>query len=332
MTVDSILQRLVLDPLADVQAHSLLDWAMGNFYAFTLVLFRMSGMLTTGPVFGQSLVPPNIRALLVLTLSLLLTPTLGDQLQLGFSRLDNNGDKRLSRDEVPDALRDHFDSLLTRAGKEADDSLTVAEYSPKLQVPSTILDFAWVGVGEFSLGLVLGLGVLIILSGLQMAGEIIDQQTGLSLGEISNPGFNIEASFTGQTLFMLAVTLLLIMEPTGLHLMMISAMVETFQTLPVGEAFISPATIDLLRDLVHQSLVLGVQVAAPLLAVMSLVALTMGFLGHTVPQINVLVVGFPVRAVVSLLVLSMCMTGIGRTVIDVVPAVIDSLRSSLTGL
>jgi flagellar biosynthetic protein FliR len=93
----------------------------------------------------------------------------------------------------------------------------------------------------------------------------------------------------------------------------------------VGEAFVSLPLIDLLRDLVHQSLILGVQVAAPLLASMSLVALTMGFLGHSVPQINVLVVGFPIRAAVSLLVLTSSLTGITRTVIDIVPATIDAL-------
>jgi flagellar biosynthetic protein FliR len=330
--VDAILNRLLVEPFADVHARTLLELAMGNFYAFTLVLVRMSGLMTIGPVFGQSMVPANIRVLLVLTLSLLLTPTLGDQSQLGFHRLDANHDHRLARDEVPESLQAHFDSLLNRAGKTSEETLAPAEYAPRLKVPSTIVDFAWVGIGEFALGLVLGLGVLIILSGLQVAGELIDQQTGISLGEISNPGFNIEASFTGQTFYMLAVTLLLVMEPTGLHLMMISAMVETFQTLPVGEAFINPATIDLLGDLVHQSLVLGVQVAAPLLATMSLLALTMGFLGHTVPQLNVLVVGFPVRAVMSLFVLSLGLTGVGRSVVDVVPAVIDALRTSLTGL
>ena len=74
--------------------------------------------------------------------------------------------------------------------------------------------------------------------------------------------------------------------------------------------------IDLLRDLVHQSLVLGLQIAAPLMAAMSLVALTMGFLGHSVPQINVLVIGFPVRALMSLTVLMASLSGVARLVVD----------------
>jgi len=111
---------------------------------------------------------------------------------------------------------------------------------------------------------------------------------------------------------------------------MISALVETFQTLPVGEAFVSVSAIDYLRDLVHLSLVLAVQVAAPMLAIMSLVALTMGFLGHTVPQINVLVVGFPIRALANMLILLLTFSGAARLVVDLVPTVIDNMRGILT--
>jgi flagellar biosynthesis protein FliR len=106
---------------------------------------------------------------------------------------------------------------------------------------------------------------------------------------------------------------------------------ETFRSIPLGQAFVTTQAIDLLRDLVHQSIVLGLQIAAPLLAAMSLVALTMGFLGHSVPQINVLVVGFPIRASTSLLVLVASVSGIARHVSDVVPQVIDSLRQALAG-
>ena len=84
---------------------------------------------------------------------------------------------------------------------------------------------------------------------------MIDQQTGLSLGQIANPSLNITGSATGQFLFLFATTILLVMRPTGYHLAMLSALVETFHSLPLGEAFVTTSAIDLLRDLVHQSIV-----------------------------------------------------------------------------
>ena len=330
--MDALLNRLLTDPLSQLTIRQFLELAMQHFYAFTLVLVRMSGLMAIGPLFGQSFVPVNIRVLLVLVMSILITPTLHGQSGAGFRRLDDDRNNRLSRSEVPLPLRDRFDRLLERAGKHQDAELTRDEFQAPLRIPSTVLDYAWIGVGEFALGLVLGLGVLIILSGLQLAGELIDQQTGLSLGEISNPGLEVTGSITGNFLFLLGTAVMLIMEPTGGHLLIISALVETFQTLPVGDAFVSTETVGLLRDLVHQSLVLGIQVAAPLIAMMSLVALTMGFLGHSVPQINVLIIGFPIRALVSLMVLGLTFSGASRMIVDSVPAVIDEIRHTLTSL
>lgn len=309
--------------------------AMQHFYVFTLVLVRISGLMVVGPVFGQRIVPGNVRVLLIFAMAVVVTPTLKSQTTAGFKRLDVNGDGELVREEVPDQLRKRIDRQLRRAGKDPGEALTQAEYewhTYHLRVPRTPADYAWTASSEFALGLALGLGVMIVLSGLQLAGELIDQQTGFSLGEISNPGLEINGSITGQFLFLFGVTLLLTAEPFNGHLLLVGSLVETFQTLPVGEATLTNSTYDLLITLVHQSLVLGIQVAAPLLAVMSLVALTMGFLGHTVPQLNILVIGFPIRTSISLLVIAMTLTGAADLIVEAVPETIDAVRRSISGL
>jgi flagellar biosynthetic protein FliR len=307
----------------------LLQTATLQFYAFTLVLVRMSGLMIIGPALGTSAVPINIRIFLVLVLSMLITPTLNNHSQTMFQRLDQNGDHLLSRDEIPDSMRDRFDRRAAELQRSNTATLSEAEFKTELKLPATLVNYLLVIIGELSLGFVLGLGVRTVLSGLQLAGQMIDQQAGLALAEVFNPGFNTNTSISGTFLFMFGVTVFLLMEPVGGHLMMVSAIIETFQTIPIGEAFISVTVVELLRDLVHQSLVLAIQVAAPLLAGMSLVALAMGFLGHTVPQINVLIIGFPIRAVTNLLILSLTLSGAARVVVDVIPKVIDHLRSVL---
>ncbi len=323
--MNSLLDRLAVAPIHDQALRLLMQGALTQFYAFTLVLVRLSGLMIVGPLFGERIVPTNLRVLLVLALGFLITPAVHDHSRLLFDRFDANHDGRLTADEVPESLRPRYESLLEKAGKDEKAGLTQSEFQSTLRPARTILEYGRVAICELALGFSLGLGVFTILSGFLLGGDLIDQQTGLSLGQIADPSLNITGSVTGQFLFQFAVTVLLVMQPTGYHLTMMSAIVSTFQTLPLGEAFVSLPTIDLLRDLVHQSLVLGVQVGAPLLASMSLVALTMGFLGHSVPQINVLIVGFPVRAGVSLLVLTASLTGIARAVVDLVPTTIDAI-------
>lgn len=327
--MEDLVHRLLLEPSSQLTYRQLLEAALGQFYAFTLVVVRMSGLMVVGPIFGQSLVPANVRVFIVLAVSLLVAPTLVDQPKLAFRKLDIDRNAHLVRSEIPDHLLARYDALVERTNRAADDGLTESEFRFTLRAPSSVLEYAWIAAGEFGIGLVLGLGVLTILSGMQLSGEMIDQQTGTAIGEIANPALDINGSVTGQFLFLFAVTVLLLMEPTGYHLILMSALVQTFQTLPVGDAFVSTTAVELLRDLVHESLVLGVQVAAPILATMSLVAITMGFLGHTVPQINVLVIGFPVRAVINLLILAITLSGAAEVVIDVVPTAIDRLYHAL---
>ena len=198
-------------------------------------------------------------------------------------------------------------------------------------LPRTELDYACAAAGELALGFALGLGVFTILSGLQIAGELIDQQAGTALAGVFDPQSGLASSPSSRILCLLGATVFLCMPPMNGHLLMVAALVETFQTMPPGGADVSSDAIELLRDLVHQSLVLGLQVAAPVLATMSLVALSMGFLGRTVPQMNVFIVGFPIRVLLTLLVLALTFTGASQVLVDLVPATIDQLRFALAG-
>ena len=330
IAANHLLEFADLDRLSQLLPDLLLQTAMRHFYAFTLVLVRMSGLMIVGPVFGTPVVPANIRILLVLVMSILITPTLYDHSRLMFDRLDRNHDGLLTREEIPDNLHGRFDRLAGDAAGRPNIALTENQFALEVQVPRTIVNYVWVVSGEFALGFVLGLGVITVLSGLQLAGQIIDQQAGLALAEVFNPGFDTNTSISGTFLFLFGITVFLMIEPMNGHLMMTAALIETFQTFPIGEAYVSTTAVELLRDLVHQSLVLAVQIAAPLLAGMSLVALAMGFLGHTVPQINVLIIGFPIRAMTNLVILSLTLSGAARTIVDVVPKVIDHLSNALT--
>src|SRR4029077_2754046 len=203
-----------------------------------------------------------------------------------------------------------------QAGKSSDDGLTAEEFHPPLPLPRTLFEYSWLAFVEFAVGIALGLGVMTIVSGLQMAGSLIDAQIGVSMGSVFNPEFETDASLSGELLHQLGLVIFLIV---GGHHLMVSALIDTFQTLPVGYAWISPPAIELLSDLVHQSLVLAVQISAPVMGMMAVVGLAMGFLGHTIPQINVLVVGFPVRTLVGLMVLGLAAPGIAEALAHKLP-------------
>ena len=89
---------------------------------------------------------------------------------------------------------------------------------------------------------------------------------------------------------------------------------------------------DLAIRLVHQSLLLAVQVVAPVLALMSLVTLVTGILGRSMPETNLLVAAMPARVLVSLLILGLAVSGAARSVVDAVPAVLEQVGDSLVSV
>ncbi|MEO1995524.1 MAG: flagellar biosynthetic protein FliR [Planctomycetaceae bacterium] len=322
----AFLEQLVSNTLQDGLAREVLQWQMERFLTFTLVLVRISGLMVIGPLFGQRAIPGSIRILLVFTTALLVTPLIEVQSRKGAERLDVNQDGQISQSEVPESLRDIIDDLRRNSGLPPDSPLPVASFHLPQHSVRSVVDYAAVAVNELSLGLVLGLGVLIVMTGVQLAGELIDQQTGIALGDVFNPGFEMNGSATGQLMFMLSTLILLLVDG---HVLMLLSLMETFQLLPLGGAHLSQATIQEVVLLLQPSLILAVQVAAPMLATMSLVALAMGFLGHTVPQINVLVVGFPVRAMINIAVLAFTLSGMSANLVSLLPGLIRSLSDLL---
>ncbi|HEY3965766.1 MAG TPA: flagellar biosynthetic protein FliR [Planctomycetaceae bacterium] len=327
--MDSLLSNLPLDALRSPDIAHLLQGATGAFIAFTLVVTRMSGMVIQGPMFGHPNIPLQVRVFLVLAMSLVITPVLiGTSRQQTFQALDRNGDGELTVAESPHSLAAPVAKLLERARKHPDAGLTVDEFFLTFPVPESLFEYAWLILIEFALGIALGLGVSMIVAGLQMAGSLIDQQIGMSMGSVFNPEFQTDASLSGEMLNQLGLAVFLI---AGGHHLMVSALVDTFQTMPVGYAWVSVDVIELLSDFIHQSLVLAVQISAPIMAMMALVGLAMGFLGHTIPQLNVLVVGFPVRTLAGLFMMGLIFPAIAEALARVLPGGIEQLRQALLG-
>lgn len=327
--MDAFLHNFTLQPFTDAWLEQALTGSTQYFVAFALVMIRMSGLVMIGPVFGHPDIPLQIRVLLVVALSLLVTPgLLGVESSETFRRFDQNHDGRLVEEELPPSMHGLFTEQLERAGRNPGDALTTGEFRVGLPLPRSLADLTWLAVAEFGLGLALGLGVLTIAAAMQLGGYLIDQQTGISLGEVFNPELDTSSSLTAETLYWVGTVVFLIV---GGHVLVVTSLMDTFQSLPVGYAVVSQSVVELLSNLVHQSLSLAIRVSAPIMVTMSLVGLSMGFLGHTIPQINILVVGFPIRMIVGLTIVGLSLTTIGDIISNQFPTTISELKSSLVG-
>jgi len=168
--------------------------------------------------------------------------------------------------------------------------------------PGTTLNYLVLVGNEALVGLLLALGVNLLFAGVQVAGQIIGQMSGLQVAEVFSPEFDGGVPVFSQILFYVALAVFVIL---GGHRMTMEALLDTFAAMPPGTARLSSTTTETLTELLAQSFALGIRAAAPAMVALLLTTLVLGLIGRTLPQLNIMSLGFGLSSLVTLCVLSM---------------------------
>lgn len=152
---------------------------------------------------------------------------------------------------------------------------------------------------ETMVGLLIGGVVLLLFIAVQLAGQLVDIQVGFAIVNIIEPTTGESASLLGNFLFLLAMILFLLVDG---HHMVIGALFRSYEMLPLGEAALRGPVFHLYDRLASDLFVIGLRLAAPVIAVLFIAEVAMGIVARTVPQINVFIVGFPLRIALGLFI------------------------------
>ncbi|MCZ6836559.1 MAG: flagellar biosynthetic protein FliR [Planctomycetota bacterium] len=145
---------------------------------------------------------------------------------------------------------------------------------------------------ELLIGLAIGYAASMPLTAMQTGGLIMGQQMGLGFARFFNPAIDDEADVLGQVLFFMALATFLVI---GGHEYMLLAVLRSFEHVPLGGFTLDVSLVDLILGLLMASFEFAMRVAMPLLAIVFIESVAMGFISKTVPQLNILSLGFPIR-------------------------------------
>lgn len=164
-----------------------------------------------------------------------------------------------------------------------------------------ILSLALMMVMEVAIGVVVGVLAAVPLLALEMSGVLIGQQMGFGLAKVFNPEVDFDTDLIGQVLFYIASGAYL--AAGGIETIF-GAVVDTFGKVPIGGFAPAQAPLDTLVLLVNAGFQLAWRVAAPVTATILLLISVMGIIGKTMPQINIMSVGFTAKILAGLAMLS----------------------------
>jgi flagellar biosynthetic protein FliR len=176
--------------------------------------------------------------------------------------------------------------------------------APTIQTPAlqTALDAAFFEtlVRNILVGVTLGFAIRILFSGVELAGQMVGLQVGLSFGGFFNP----EATDMDNPVanFISLLVLLLFLAIDG-HLMVLYGLRQSFEVFPIAQAGSQALAFDAMAGLGAQVFSIALSISLPVLAVMLLINVVLGVMARVSPQLNLFAVGFPITLSAGMVVL-----------------------------
>ena len=166
----------------------------------------------------------------------------------------------------------------------------------------TITDMAIIVAAEVIFGLLVGFIAQLIFMAAEFAGAIIGYQMGFAMANVFDPTTQQQVALISQFQGIFAILLFLSLN---IHHFFLEAMVASFTLLPPGYLNLTGGAIPMLVELSNNALILSIRLVAPIIALLILVNLTLGFMTRIFPQLNVFMLSFPLKIGISFIVMGM---------------------------
>ncbi|MDP2808790.1 MAG: flagellar biosynthetic protein FliR [Rhodocyclaceae bacterium] len=187
---------------------------------------------------------------------------------------------------------------------------------------------SWIGlsvlVQQSLIGLLLGFTLRLAFIAVDVAGELIGLQMGLSFAVFYDPQSSGQTPVITEFLGLLATLLFLAMNG---HLLALSALAESFALLPVVTTPFAVKGLSVVMAWAGTLFATGVLLSLPLVAALLIANIAMGVLARVAPQMNLFAVGFPVTITAGFAVLMLTMPYFGAALERLFDQSFAALRS-----
>lgn len=166
------------------------------------------------------------------------------------------------------------------------------------EFPATVPGLLQLAAGELIMGIVLGFVIQIFFEGVQLMGQMVGFQTGFSITNIIDPQHGSQVSILANMAYLVAIVLFLLLNG---HHILLRALRESFEIVQVGALRLNG---QVLQEVVRHSgsmFVVGIKIGAPAIAALLFAKVVFGLITKLIPQMNIMIVAFPVQIVIGLL-------------------------------
>lgn len=164
-------------------------------------------------------------------------------------------------------------------------------------VPDGIVALAILGVKEAIIGFAFGLVAQFLFAAVQTAGAFIDVTAGFAISQTLDPASNTSISILGRWYNLIAVSSFLAL---GGHQLLVAGVVRSFTLAPPLSGPDVTAVVSGVLERADDILLVVVQIGAPIIGALLVTDVTLGVISRSVPQMNIFIVGLPLKIIVAL--------------------------------
>lgn len=180
-------------------------------------------------------------------------------------------------------------------------SLTMMVYAivPDIETTeSLLLLFMWT-IKEVLFGLGMGYVTNMIFTTMEIAGQLVDFQVGFSMASVFDASIGKQASNYGRMYYWLTISTFFLLN---MHHIVLEALIKSFDYIPLTLLNLGLFKVEGIVVLFSNIFELALNLAAPIIIVVLITDIVLGVISRTVPQINVLMLGMPLKSMVGFVI------------------------------
>lgn len=155
-------------------------------------------------------------------------------------------------------------------------------------------------IKELMVGIILGFISYMFFNIFFIVGQIVDVQIGYGMVSVLDPQSNVQIPITGNFYQIIATLMLLI---TNGHHVFIESIVKSYYYIPIGKFTFNPDMIRQMIFILNKIFIIGFKISSPILVAIILSDVLLGVLSKTMPQMNVFIVGMPLKIIIGLVLI-----------------------------
>lgn len=167
----------------------------------------------------------------------------------------------------------------------------------KINSVSNMMIFMGNGISEIITGIVLGFAVELCFMAAKFAGSMMDIQSGLSMASMFDPNSNSNATLMERLLYWISLVIFFIVD--GHHILLFQ-LIESFKWITIGKFILFQGSAGIIIEAFISFFIIGFKMAIPIILIVIITDLVLGLMSRTVPQLNVMILGLPIKILIGL--------------------------------